>query len=91
MFLSCNFQVDTASVFLVDSAHDLGITFTIQGFRPISSKFPRAESFSAMAKLNGSKFSLSEILTFYSDNTCGGKLFYVVLFKSIEFNAYKKG
>lgn len=90
MFLSCNFQVDTASVFLVDSAHDLGITFSIQGFRPISSKFPRAESFSAMAKLNGSKFSLSETLTFYSNNTCG-KLFHVVLFKFVEFNVYKKG
>ncbi|XP_008812811.3 uncharacterized protein LOC103723626 isoform X2 [Phoenix dactylifera] len=65
-------EVDTASVFLVDSAHDLGITFSILGFRPISSKFPRAESFSAMTKLNGSKFCVSETLTFYSNNTCSG-------------------
>ncbi|XP_019702812.1 uncharacterized protein [Elaeis guineensis] len=76
-------EVDTASLFIVDSAHDLGITFSIQGFRPISSKFPRAESFSALAKLHGSKFSLSETLTFYSNNTCSGPI-YVTLDKSMD-------
>lgn len=64
-------EVDTASVFLVDSAHDLGITFHLNGFRPIISKFPRAESFSGMAKLDGSKFSISETLTFYPDSSGG--------------------
>ncbi|KAH7668362.1 Glycine--tRNA ligase protein [Dioscorea alata] len=58
---------DTASLFYVDSTHDLGITFNMQGFGPTVSKFPRAESFIAISKSNGSKFISSEILTFNSD------------------------
>lgn len=75
-------EVDTASVFHVDSAHDLGVTFFIQGFRPVTSKFPRAESFSAMAKINSSKFTLSETLIFHP-NTCNGPM-YVTLDKTMD-------
>ncbi|KAJ0968632.1 hypothetical protein J5N97_025549 [Dioscorea zingiberensis] len=60
---------DTASVFYVDSTHELGVTFNMRGFRPTCSKFPRAESFIAMTKFNGSKFQFSEILTFNSDTS----------------------
>ncbi|XP_073012455.1 intermembrane lipid transfer protein VPS13 isoform X2 [Typha latifolia] len=60
-------EMATASIFLVDSSHDLGITFHIQGYSSILSKFPRAEQFSVAAKLNVSKFSITEKLAFYSD------------------------
>lgn len=33
------------------------------GFRTSTLKFPRAETFSTMAKFSGTKFSLSETLT----------------------------
>ncbi|KAH7688715.1 Vacuolar protein sorting-associated protein 13 [Dioscorea alata] len=62
---------DTASLFYVDSTHDLGITFNMQGFGPTVSKFPRPESFIAISKSNGSKFISSEILTFNSDTSDG--------------------
>lgn len=70
-------QVDTASIFLVDSTYDLGITFHIQGYKPTVSKFPRAESFSAITKMNGLKFSLTETLIFHSDASC--KCFILIL------------
>ncbi|KAH7665768.1 Glycine--tRNA ligase protein [Dioscorea alata] len=62
---------DTASLFYVDSTHDLGITYNMQGFGPTVSKFPRAESFIAISKSNGSKFISSEILTFNSHTSDG--------------------
>ncbi|XP_077218039.1 vacuolar protein sorting-associated protein, putative (DUF1162) isoform X2 [Tasmannia lanceolata] len=64
-------EVDTAFVFHIDSTHDLGITFHMDGFRPAISKFPRAEMFTAMAKLSESKFSFSETLTFHPDESNG--------------------
>lgn len=43
----------------------------VDGFRPTISKFPRGEAFASMAKLNESKFSLCETLTFYPDESNG--------------------
>ncbi|XP_058105015.1 uncharacterized protein LOC131248653 isoform X2 [Magnolia sinica] len=64
-------EVDTAAVFHIDSTHDLGIMFHMEGFKPTISKFPRAETFTTMAKLSESKFSLCETLTFYPDVSNG--------------------
>lgn len=48
----------------VDPSHDLGLEFQMHGFKPSALKFPGAEAFCSMAKFSGTKFSLSEILTF---------------------------
>eukprot|EP00268_Persea_americana_P023609 TRINITY_DN23168_c0_g2_i2.p1 TRINITY_DN23168_c0_g2~~TRINITY_DN23168_c0_g2_i2.p1 ORF type:complete len:2954 (+),score=526.87 TRINITY_DN23168_c0_g2_i2:1710-10571(+) len=64
-------EVNTASIFHIDSTHDLGIMIHVDGFRPTISKFPRGEAFASMAKLNESKFSLCETLTFYPDESNG--------------------
>ncbi|KAA8547313.1 hypothetical protein F0562_003823 [Nyssa sinensis] len=56
-------EVET-SFFHIDSSHDLGLAFQLHGFKPSILKFPRAESFSAIAKFSGTKFSLSETITF---------------------------
>ena len=66
-----NFQVDVASIFLVDSTNDLGITLHMEGYRPVVAKFPRAESFSSVAKLNGSKYYLSETLSLHPETSSG--------------------
>ncbi|KAL3502378.1 hypothetical protein ACH5RR_036827, partial [Cinchona calisaya] len=63
-------KVETSFVH-IDSSHDLTLTFSIQHFKPAILKFPRAEIFSAMAKFSGTKFSLSETLTFDSELTDG--------------------
>lgn len=47
----------------IDPSHDLGLEFNMYGFRTSTLKFPRAETFSTMAKFSGTKFSLSETLT----------------------------
>ncbi|ESR43047.1 hypothetical protein CICLE_v100108862mg, partial [Citrus x clementina] len=47
----------------IDPSHDLGLEFNMDGFRTSTLKFPRAETFSTMAKFSGTKFSLSETLT----------------------------
>ncbi|KAL6659540.1 hypothetical protein ACP70R_003580 [Stipagrostis hirtigluma subsp. patula] len=60
-------EVGSASIFFVDPSNDLGITFHIQDYRPLATKFPRAESFSTAAKSNGFKCSLTETITFYSN------------------------
>lgn len=64
------FQVET-SFFHIDSTHDLTLTFNIRGFRPSTIKFARAEAFSSIAKFSGTKFSLSETLTFDSELSDG--------------------
>ncbi|KAK6918056.1 Vacuolar protein sorting-associated protein 13, DH-like domain [Dillenia turbinata] len=63
-------EVET-SIFHVDSSQELGLDFLMNGFRPTNLKFPRAETFSAMAKFSGTKFSTSEILTFDSISSDG--------------------
>lgn len=57
------FQVET-SLFHVDSSHDLSVTFQLRGFKPSIMKFPRAETFSAMTKFSGMRFSVSEVIKF---------------------------
>uniref|UniRef100_A0A1D1Z4D3 Putative vacuolar protein sorting-associated protein 13A n=1 Tax=Anthurium amnicola TaxID=1678845 RepID=A0A1D1Z4D3_9ARAE len=61
----CLSEVDTASIFQIDSTHDLEIKFYLQGYNPAAAKFPRAETFTSMAKFHETKFSLSEQLTFH--------------------------
>ncbi|GLT57665.1 hypothetical protein SLA2020_306220 [Shorea laevis] len=61
----------------VDPSHDLVLEFSMHGFRPSIVKFPRAETFSTMAKFSGTKFSLSETLAFDSD-LCNGPIYMVV-------------
>ncbi|KAL2484980.1 Protein of unknown function (DUF1162) [Abeliophyllum distichum] len=56
-------EVET-SLFHVDSSHDLSVTFQLRGFKPSLMKFPRAETFSAMAKFSGTRFSVSEVIKF---------------------------
>ncbi|XP_021627253.1 uncharacterized protein LOC110625875 isoform X2 [Manihot esculenta] len=53
-----------ASFHHVDPSHDLGLEFCMQGYRPSALKFPRTETFSAMAKFSGAKFSLTETMIF---------------------------
>ncbi|XP_028107933.1 uncharacterized protein LOC114306815 isoform X2 [Camellia sinensis] len=61
------------SFFHVDSSHDLGVIFHVHGFRPSILKFPRAETFSGIAKFSGTKFSLSEMIAFDPD-LCDGPM-----------------
>ncbi|CAK7357552.1 unnamed protein product [Dovyalis caffra] len=55
----------------IDPSHDLGLEFCIHGFRPLTLKFPRAETFGAMAKFNGTKLSLTETVSINSDSSNG--------------------
>ncbi|XP_040382901.1 uncharacterized protein LOC102719317 isoform X2 [Oryza brachyantha] len=64
-------EVSFASIFFVDPSNDLGITFHIQDYRSLAIKFPRVESLSTAAKSNGSKFSSTETITFYSNELKG--------------------
>ncbi|KAL7225811.1 hypothetical protein ACSBR1_021051 [Camellia fascicularis] len=61
------------SFFHIDSSHDLGVIFHVHGFRPSILKFPRAETFSGIAKFSGTKFSLSEMIAFDPD-LCDGPI-----------------
>lgn len=63
--------MNTAAFFHIDSTHDLGIMIHVHGFRPTASRFPRGETFASMAKLNESKLSLCETLTFYPEESNG--------------------
>lgn len=63
--------MDTASIFLVDSSYDLAITFHIDGYNPVMSKFPRAELFSTGARQRSLKYSLKETISFFSDSLNG--------------------
>lgn len=47
----------------------------MKGFRQVTSKFPRAESFSSMGRLNGSFYFSTEKLAFYPENSGGSILF----------------
>ncbi|XP_068635600.1 intermembrane lipid transfer protein VPS13 isoform X2 [Aristolochia californica] len=68
LFLS---EVDTVSVYHIDSTHDLGVVFHMHGFKHTALKFPRAEVFSTIAKSIETKFSLLETLTFYPEGLNG--------------------
>lgn len=59
------------SFFHVDASHDLGIVLLMHGFKPSSLKFPRAETFGGIAKFSGTKFSISESVTFEPDSSDG--------------------
>ncbi|XP_057965676.1 uncharacterized protein LOC131156193 isoform X2 [Malania oleifera] len=48
----------------IDPSHDLQLEINMHGFKPLDLKFPRRETFTTMAKLNGTKFSLSETARF---------------------------
>ncbi|XP_020578400.1 uncharacterized protein LOC110023361 isoform X2 [Phalaenopsis equestris] len=61
------------SFFAVDYMHDLEVTYQMEGYKPVISKFPRAEFFSDIAKSSGSKYFLFERLSFYP-YTCAGPL-----------------
>ncbi|KAE9461490.1 hypothetical protein C3L33_06604, partial [Rhododendron williamsianum] len=63
-------KVET-SFFHIDSSHDLGIVLRMHGFKPSILKFPRAETFSGIAKFSGTKYSISETVTFEPDLTDG--------------------
>lgn len=65
-----SFQVET-SFFHIDSSHDLGIVLLMHGFKRSNLKFPRAETFSGIAKFSGTKYSISETVTFEPDFTDG--------------------
>lgn len=63
-------EVET-SFFHVDSSHDLTITFEMPGYKPSAVKFPRAETFGEIAKFSGTRFSLSETITFDPQSSDG--------------------
>ncbi|KAL4187276.1 hypothetical protein AMTRI_Chr09g38240 [Amborella trichopoda] len=77
-------EVDTASLFHIDSTHDLGITFHLSGFGPSLSKFLRAETFTAMGKTNASKFPAYETLRFHPDETNGDPPICLILEKTMD-------
>ncbi|XP_044509521.1 uncharacterized protein LOC123228248 isoform X4 [Mangifera indica] len=66
----------------IDPSHDLGLEFNLHSFRPSVFKFPRAETFSAMAKFSGTKFSLSETMTL--DPEISSDPTYVILEKTMD-------
>lgn len=55
----------------IDPSHDLRLEIHMQRFKPLDLKFPRMEKFCSMAKFSGTKFSLSEYVTFYPDSSNG--------------------
>ncbi|KAM1717129.1 hypothetical protein COP2_025269 [Malus domestica] len=55
----------------VDPSHHLKLEIHMQGFKPAVLNFPRTETFCKMAKFGGAKFSLSEIVAFYTDSSNG--------------------
>ncbi|GAB2222927.1 hypothetical protein Drorol1_Dr00017059 [Drosera rotundifolia] len=63
-------EVET-SFFTVDSSHDLVMSLEICDFKPSSIKFPRAETFSSMAKPNGTFLSLIETIALHADSSEG--------------------
>lgn len=63
-------EVET-SFFHIDSSQDLGMVFHMHGFKPSVMKFPRTETFTAMAKFSGTKFSLSETMILDPDLSNG--------------------
>ncbi|XP_031475875.1 uncharacterized protein LOC116247732 isoform X3 [Nymphaea colorata] len=65
-------EVDTVFVSHIDSSHDLGITFYLDGFQPSFLLFPRAETVLSTSKSNEERFSSYETVIFYPDVTKGG-------------------
>ncbi|XP_078445725.1 vacuolar protein sorting-associated protein, putative (DUF1162) isoform X2 [Wolffia australiana] len=61
-------ELDVASIFYVDSSHELDITFTLEAYDPVTVKFPRAEIFAAIARLHETRFIMSDRPIF---NPCG--------------------
>uniref|UniRef100_A0A2P2MK19 Uncharacterized protein LOC105135080 isoform X1 n=1 Tax=Rhizophora mucronata TaxID=61149 RepID=A0A2P2MK19_RHIMU len=55
----------------VDPLHDVGLELYMHGFRPSSFKFSCTETFGAVAKFNGTKFSQTETITFNPDSSHG--------------------
>ncbi|KAG2700491.1 hypothetical protein I3760_06G000100 [Carya illinoinensis] len=66
----------------IDPSHDLRLEIHMQRFKPLDLKFPRMEKFCSMAKFSGTKFSLSEYVTFYPDSSNGP--IYVTVEKTID-------
>lgn len=59
-------QVQT-SFYHIDPSHELCFSFHLQGYKISVSRFPDAEAFSTLAKFTGTKFILSETVTFDTD------------------------
>ncbi|BFG24048.1 hypothetical protein CerSpe_103220 [Prunus speciosa] len=55
----------------VDPSHHLKLEILLHGFKPAVLNFPRNDTFCKMAKFAGVKFSLSEIVAFYTDSSNG--------------------
>lgn len=55
------------SFYHIDPSHELGLSFHIQGYKISVSRFPDAEAFSALSKFTGTKYILSDTLTFDTD------------------------
>ncbi|TXG57716.1 hypothetical protein EZV62_015545 [Acer yangbiense] len=66
----------------IDPSHDLGLELNIHGFRPSVLKFPRAETFSTVAKLSATNFSLSENVTL--DPVLSSDSTYVIVEKTMN-------
>lgn len=67
----------------VDPSHHLKLEILLHGFKPAVLNFPRNETFCKMAKFAGAKFSLSEIVAFYTDSSNGSSVIVIV---SVECN-----
>ena len=63
------------SFFHIDSSQDLIMVFHMHGFKPSGMKFPRTETFTAMAKFSGTKFSLSETMILDPDLSNGNTIY----------------
>ncbi|GMG99180.1 hypothetical protein Nepgr_001020 [Nepenthes gracilis] len=74
-------EVET-SFFHIDSSHDLAMSLHVSGFQPSSITFPRAETFSSMARLNGTVLSLTETICFDAGLSDG--LLYVTIEKAMD-------
>ncbi|KAJ8775429.1 hypothetical protein K2173_023194 [Erythroxylum novogranatense] len=59
------------SFYHIDPSHDVELQFYMHGFKSSSLKFPCTETFSTMAKFNGTVLSLTETITFDSDTSHG--------------------
>ncbi|OWM73838.1 hypothetical protein CDL15_Pgr018898 [Punica granatum] len=55
------------SFYHIDPSHELGLNFHLQGYKTSVSRFPDAEAFVTLAKFTGTKFILSETLSFEAD------------------------
>ena len=63
--------MDAASIFHIDSTHDLEITLKLEGYNHVISKFPRAETFTGIARQHEKGFLMSDTLTFYPSEQNG--------------------